>query len=70
LVARKKASSLKEQQQIILEGFPGIGPKTAKKLLIKYKTIKNIMNTSLEDLQKDIGKKANIFKILDEHYLE
>jgi Fanconi anemia group M protein len=70
LVARKKASNLKEQQQIILEGFPGIGPKTAKKLLIKYKTIKNIINTPLEDLQKDIGKKANIFKILDEHYLE
>jgi ERCC4-type nuclease len=58
----------KEQLQYILEGFPGIGPKTAKKLLKKYKTIKKIILASQENLRKDIGKKADIFKLLDMEY--
>jgi len=66
--ARKKAFNKKEQLQYILEGFPGIGPKTAKKMLKKYKTIKKIANTSIEKLKKEIGKKAEIFKLLDEGY--
>jgi len=66
--ARKKAFSKKEQLQYILEGFPGIGPKTAKKLLKKYKTIKKLINTSREELKKDLGKKAEIFKLLEQEY--
>jgi Fanconi anemia group M protein len=66
--AMKKAFSKKEQLQYILEGFPGIGPKTAKKLLKKYKTIKSIANQDLEELKKEIGKKAEIFKLLEEEY--
>lgn len=67
--ARKKVLSKKEQLQYILEGFPGIGPKTAKKLLKKYKTIKKIMNLDYEKLKEDIGKKAEIFfKLLKEKY--
>jgi len=54
--------------QFIIEGFPGIGPKTAKKLLEKFKTMKNIFNAPLEDLQKEIGKKADIFKIVEDEY--
>src|SRR3989344_3173976 len=42
--ARKKAFNKKEQLQYLLEGFPGIGPKTAKKLLKKHKTLKKIIN--------------------------
>lgn len=66
--AKKKARNKKEQLQYILEGFPGIGPKTAKKLLKKYKTIKKIINADIEELKKEIGKKAEIFKLLDENY--
>jgi len=64
----KKTLNKKERMQFILEGFPGIGPKTAKKLLSKFKSLKNIMNAPLADLEKEIGKKAEVFKIIDEEY--
>jgi Fanconi anemia group M protein len=60
----KKNLTKKERLQFILEGFPGIGPKTAKKLLKKFKTLKNIFNASEEELKEVIGKKAGIFKEL------
>ena len=68
LRVRKKSLNKKEQLQYILEGFPGIGPANAKKLLKKYKTIKNIINTSQEELKQDIGKKAEIFKLVEQDY--
>ena len=64
----KKNLSKKERMQFILESFRGIGPKTAKKLLKKFKTIKNIINLSKEELEKEIGKKSEGFKIVDEKY--
>ncbi|MEK6906738.1 MAG: ERCC4 domain-containing protein [Nanoarchaeota archaeon] len=64
----KKSLSKSEKMQYILEGFPGIGPKNAKKLLKKFKTIKEIINAPQEELIKSIGKKAEIFKIVDEEY--
>ena len=64
----KKNLNKKERKQFILEGFPGIGPKTAKKLLKKFKTIKNIFNSSQEELKEAIGKKAEVFKIVSEKY--
>ena len=55
--------------QFILEGFPGIGPKTSKKLLEEFKTIKNIINAPEEKLKKILGKKTiNIKKIIEEPY--
>ena len=68
LRAKRKALNKKEQLQFILEGFPGIGAETAKKLLGKFGTIKNIINSSDEELRKEIGKKAGIFKLTDEKY--
>jgi ERCC4-type nuclease len=68
LNATKKSFNKKEQMQFILEGFPGIGPKTAKKLLEKFKTIKNIFSASPEELEKEIGKKSDIFKLVGEEY--
>ena len=65
---KKKALSKKERLRFILEGFPGIGPSTAKKLLKKYKTIKNIVNIPIEELRSEIGKKAEIFRLLIELY--
>lgn len=64
----KKNLNKKERKQFILEGFPGIGPKTAKKLFKKFKTIKNIFNSSQEELKEIIGKKSEVFKIIDEKY--
>ncbi len=54
--------------QFILEGFPGIGPKTAKKLLEELKTLKKIFNSPDKKLQKIIGKKAETFGIIKEEY--
>jgi Fanconi anemia group M protein len=54
----------KEQKQYILEAFPGIGPKTSKKLLKELKTIKNIINSDLEKLKSIMGKKADSFSSL------
>lgn len=53
-----------EQKQFILEGFPNIGPTTAKKLLEKYKTLNNIFNASEKELEELIGKKASTFNLL------
>lgn len=53
-----------QQKQFILEGFSGIGPTTAKKLLKEFSSIKNIINASEEDLKKVIGKKSEGFKIV------
>ena len=62
---KKKSFNKEEQKQFILEGFPGIGPATAKTLIKEFKSIKNITNTSIEKLQEVIGKKADIFKLVD-----
>jgi ERCC4-type nuclease len=67
LNASKKSFSKKEQLQYILESFPGIGPKTAKKLLENFGNIKNIINSPLEELEKILGKKAENFKKIIEN---
>jgi len=64
--AKKKTFNKKEQLQFIVEGFPGIGPKTAKKLLKEFKTLKNIINASEEELKKVLGKKFFVIKDLSE----
>ena len=67
--ARKKALNKKEQLQYVLEGFPSIGPATAKKLLKKFKTLKNIINASDEELKREIGKKSELFcRIISDIY--
>lgn len=66
--AKRKSKDINEQLQYIMEGFPGIGPKSAKKLLKELKTIRNIINSSNEELKRIIGKKAEIFNIIDKKY--
>lgn len=60
--ASKILLSEEEQAQYILEGFPNIGPVAAKKLLLKFKSLKNIFNASAEELEKVIGKRASEFR--------
>lgn len=69
LNVNKKTLNNDERSQFILEGFPGVGPKTAKKLLTEFKTIKKIINASEEELGKILGKKSEAFlKIIGNNY--
>ena len=67
---KPKPRTLNEQLQYLVEGFPNIGPKTARKLLEKFNTFKNIINTPIEELEKIIGKKAESFKLSERVYRE
>ena len=58
---QKLSLSKEEQKQFILESFPGIGPATAKKLIEKFKSIKNIINADMNELEELLGKKADLF---------
>jgi len=71
LKTKKHAFTIQEQQQLILESFPKVGPKTAKEILKYFKTLKNFANASIEELKKipKLGKKADFIKlILDAAY--
>jgi Fanconi anemia group M protein len=70
LVAKRKAYGMRDQQQMIMETFPGIGPKTAKEILKKFKSIRNFANASVDELKETkLGKKAELVKrILDANY--
>lgn len=52
----KKILSPKKRAQFILEGFEGIGPKTAKKLLEKFGSLINIFNAGRGELDKILSK--------------
>lgn len=72
LKAKRRALNLAEQQQFLLEGFPGIGPATAKSLLKKFKTIKAIINADEKQLAKtklNKNKIALIKKIINSRYI-
>jgi ERCC4-type nuclease len=68
LNGKKKTLDKKEQMQLILESFLGIGPKNAKKLLQKFSKLQNIFSAPQEELKKIIGKKAEIFILLEKDY--
>ena len=53
-----------EQLQFILEGFPGIGPTTAKALLSRFHSLKNIFNASEQELEEILGKRTKEFREL------
>lgn len=72
LKAKRKTFNLAQQQQFILEGFPGIGPSTAKALLKKFKTIKAIINANEKQLAKakiNKNKITIIKKIINSKYI-
>ncbi len=69
LKERKHGKNTREQKQLIVEGFQGIGPKTAKKILQEFGSIKGFVNASEGDLKKILGKKAETLKkIIEEGY--
>jgi ERCC4-type nuclease len=48
----KNKMSFSDQQLFILESFPDIGPTLAKSLLKRFKTIRNISQASVKELQE------------------
>jgi len=62
----KTLKTLGEQKQFILEGFPGVGPKAAKKLLEKFSTLGEIFNATEDEIKGilDENKIKNFFSIL------
>ncbi|MDO8661389.1 MAG: ERCC4 domain-containing protein, partial [Candidatus Woesearchaeota archaeon] len=61
----KKPLTTREAQEYIIGAFPNIGGALAKELLNVFKTVKNIVNASEEELQKVEGvgeKKAKGIK--------
>lgn len=52
----KTLSSLEQQKQFILEGFPGVGPIAAKNLLQEFGSLKNIFNATQKQLEKIFDK--------------
>ena len=62
--AKKRTLSKKEQKQFILEGFEGIGPASAKKLIKRFGTIRNVINASEEELEKILKNRAKDFREL------
>jgi ERCC4-related helicase len=55
LRTEKKPLTTWEQQLYIIESLPNIGPVTAKKLLEEFKSVKNVINASENDLKKIEG---------------
>jgi len=72
LVAKPKFSNIFEQQEFILESFPGIGKALAIEILKKFRTIKNFVNASEYELKriKKLGEKKarKIKQILETEY--
>jgi Fanconi anemia group M protein len=62
----KKTDSKKEIAEYVLQGFPGIGPSTSKKLLNKFGSLRKIFLASQQELENVLGKKYLDFKkVLD-----
>ena len=47
----KNCKSIEEQKQFILEGFPGIGPTTAKQLIKEFPSLQETFNATKEQLR-------------------
>jgi Fanconi anemia group M protein len=47
----KKPLTLKEQQEYFISALPNVGPKLAKNLLKKFRSVKNILNASEPELE-------------------
>jgi ERCC4-related helicase len=65
----KKPLTTWEQQLYIVESLPNIGPVTARKLLVEFKSVKGVINATEDELMKvdGIGIKIakNILRVID-----
>ena len=69
---KKKPISEEEEQLYIVSSLPGVGTMLARNLLKKFKTIKNVFNSSVKELMKveGIGKEKakKIYNIINKEY--
>jgi len=74
LLGEKHAYSPAQQKRMIVEALPGVGPKIARNLIKKFKTVEKLMRAKEKQLEKVDGigpEKANaIRKLLTENYKE
>ncbi len=72
LLKKRKPLTLKERQELIIETLPSVGPKIAKSLLKKFKTVKKVITANEKKLirvEKIGPKKAKeIEKVINEPY--
>ena len=70
----RKPISIKDQQEYVITAFPSIGSSVAKPLLKEFKTIKNFVNATEEELKKVplIGEKKakQIKEVIDTEWKE
>ena len=72
LHSTKREMTLKDWQEYIIGALPGVGPTLAKPLLREFKSVRNIVNASDDELQRvsKVGpiKAKKIKKIVDGEY--
>jgi len=72
LHSAKREMTLKDWQEYIIAALPGVGSTLAKPLLREFKSVKNVVNSSVEELQKvsKVGpiKAKKIKEIVDGEY--
>ena len=61
-ITAQRKKKKKDMKKSFLDDIKGIGPKTKSKLLKKYKSIKNLQNTSLEEIMTNAGINEKIAK--------
>ncbi|MBI5226363.1 hypothetical protein HY994_03945 [Candidatus Micrarchaeota archaeon] len=70
----KKGDSMQDQQRLIAESLPGLGPKTALSLLQHFKTLQNIANADENALESVEGiaksRAQGIRKVFEEEFRE
>ena len=54
----RKGLTEEERIRLILESFPGIGPKSSKKLIEKFGSLKEIFKLTEKELKEFLGKKG------------
>ncbi|MBU2638990.1 MAG: DEAD/DEAH box helicase [Nanoarchaeota archaeon] len=73
LRTEKKPLTLKEQQEYIVQSFPNVGTQLSRDLLLKFGSVKKIVNASHDELREvekiGLKKAEEIRKVVDEDYL-
>ncbi len=54
---KPKFDSLYQVQKYVLEAFPNVGPSSAEKLLSNFKSLIEVFNANVSDLEKVVGRK-------------
>lgn len=72
LMQKRRPTSVKEQQEFLVESLPGVGAKLAKSLLKEFGSVRAVFLASVDDLQRveKIGKKkaSQIRLVIDTQY--